>query len=266
MSWRFIWINTLHMAKQVGSNPITGTIDDLNFYVRKDQYLVRLKPGPSRKKFKTHPHYERPRAQSELFARLSSMCGHLRRQLRWGRANVFDGNINGRMMKLFNQLSKLDPEGRPGEWTWQRALHLPQAAGLLSGFVFHEDHPISKILRADIEVDHEMDDKVIITAIPRKKMVCLPNEGTHLGIEFIRISVFEDKHIYRDGSVIFPPTKPSDMPIKIELSLLPPERPGPWLYVLRLVPYHELDGLVIRLEEAVWPMEMVGVRVAEMQY
>lgn len=249
------------MPKQEGENPITGTFGDLNFYKRKGQYLVRQKPGPSRKKFKTHPHFERPRAQSELFGRLSTFCGQLRRTLRRGNVGIFDGNINGRMMKLFSQVSKLDPEGQPGDRVWQRAIHLPQAAGLLTGFAFDDEHPISRILQADLEVVQSGTDKLVITARPRRKMIRMPKGGTHIGMEFFRLAVCPGQRIERDGIVTLPPTLAAEVPRSIELTLMPPECPGPWLTFLRLTPFQESAGQLRRMADEKLPTEIVGVRM-----
>lgn len=249
------------MPRQEGENPITGTFGDLNFYKRKGQYLVRQKPGPSRKKFKTHPHFERPRAQSSLFAQLSSFCGQLRRQLRWGNAGIFDGNINGRMMRLFSQVSKLDPEGQPGDRVWQRAIHLPQAAGLLAGFAFDDEQPITRILQADIEVVQSSTDTLVITALPGRKMVRMPKGGTHIGMEFFRLSVCPGHRIERDGFVALPPTLVAEVPRTIELTLMSPEWPGPWLTFLRLIPFLEFRGQLRRMSDEKLPTEIVGVRV-----
>lgn len=246
------------MPRQAGEHPIIGTFGELNFYKRNGQYLVREKPGPSRQKFKSHPHFALPRAQSDLFGRLSSFCGQVRRRLRWGNARNFDGNINSRMMKLFSAVSKMDPQGQPGDKVWQRALHLPQATGLLSGFAFHEEFPLRSMLLADIEVDTQ-EGRLTILARPRRKMVTLPEGGTHLALEFIRLSTPPGQPVELDGSASLSPTLASTLPRKIELTLLPPARSGPWLFVLRLVPYQESAGRLVRLEEAVLPMEIVGV-------
>ncbi|MEZ5031719.1 MAG: hypothetical protein R2787_09995 [Saprospiraceae bacterium] len=250
------------MPKQAGEHPIIGTFGDLNFYQRNGQYLVRQKPGPSRKRFKSHPHFAIPRAQSELFGRISSFCGQVRRRLRWRNARMFDGQINSRMLRLFSAVSKLDPQGKPGDKVWQRDLHLPQAIGLLSGFAFHDEFPLESILHADIEVDAQQDRRVTITGKPRRRMVTMPEGVTHLSIELLRLSTPPGQPVEVDGSTTFPATLASALPKKIELSLLPPERPGPWLYILRLIPCHEVDGQITWPKGTILPMEIVGVENA----
>ena len=52
------------------------------------------------------------------------------------------------------------------------------------------------------------------------------------------------------------------LPKKTELSLLPPERPGQWLYILRLIPCHEVDGQITWPKGTIMPMEIIGVENA----
>ncbi len=164
------------------------------------------------------------------------------------------------MMRLFSQVSKLDPEGQPGDRVWQRAIHLPQAAGLLTGFAFDDEQPISRILQADIEMVQSGTDKLVITAKSRRKMIRMPRGGTHIGMEFFRLSVCPGQRIEQDGIATLPPTLAAEVPRSIELTLMPPEWPGPWLTFLRLTPFKETGGQLRRMAEEKLPTEIVGVR------
>lgn len=60
------------MAKQHGPIKLTGTLGDTNFYYHKTYgYLVREKPGPSRKRVREGPEFENTRRHNSEFGRAS---------------------------------------------------------------------------------------------------------------------------------------------------------------------------------------------------
>lgn len=60
------------MAKQLGVNPISGTIDGYTYYFNKEYgFLLRHKGGPSKKQVKKSRQYDIPRRNMEEFGRAS---------------------------------------------------------------------------------------------------------------------------------------------------------------------------------------------------
>ena len=97
---------------------------------------------------------------------------------------------------------------------------------------------------------------------PFPLLIEMLDKVTNLVIEFLRLSTLPGQPVEVDGATTFRANMATALPKKTELSLLPPERPGQWLYILRLIPCHEVDGQITWPKGTIMPMEIIGVENA----
>jgi len=123
------------MARQVGPIKITGTIGDLSFYKSGDDYLVRMKGGPSKKKIMSSPSFARTRENISEFGACSQAGALLRRGLN-GLLPLKDGYTYRRMTQLMSRIKNYDRTSLRGERSVDEGLKQAEAKQLLYDFSF----------------------------------------------------------------------------------------------------------------------------------
>jgi hypothetical protein len=104
------------MAKQRGSNPLTGPMDDYSYYFHKDYgFLVRRKGGPSRNQLKKGSHFDIPRRNNSEFGRASNYGRLVRVGFRVFSRYCKDGSMNTRLCCRVLELVKMDKESEFGK-------------------------------------------------------------------------------------------------------------------------------------------------------
>jgi len=132
------------MARQVGPIKITGTIGDLSFYKSGDDYLVRMKGGPSKKKIMSSPSFVRTRENISEFGACSQAGALLRKGLN-GLLPLKDSYVYRRMTQLMGRIKNYDRTSLRGERSVDEGLKQAEAKQLLYDFSFTAN-PLNTVL------------------------------------------------------------------------------------------------------------------------
>jgi len=125
------------MAKQKGIIKIMGTLDDMNFYRRKGKNFVRKAGGGfSGEAFRNNPNYGTIRKNANDFGKCSTVKGHFNKALDPITSIVKDGDLHGRMMKLFTQLKDFDLVHEKGQKQVYEGLRTKTGKDVLLKFNF----------------------------------------------------------------------------------------------------------------------------------
>lgn len=95
------------MAFQAGEIKISGTIDGFSFYNSVYGWLIRRKGGPTSKRFKTSPAFERSRENSEEFTACSKAASAVRKLVIL-HCGIADKSLYHRLIKLMRLLADHD--------------------------------------------------------------------------------------------------------------------------------------------------------------
>ena len=125
------------MATQHGIIHLTGTLGDVNFYLRKGKPVLRQAGGGfSGSAIQTKPSMARVRENAGEFGRVSKAKKALRLGLLPFLKDVRDVTLHGRMMQLFQEIKVLDSVSARGERRFALGLATDAGQRLLQGFAF----------------------------------------------------------------------------------------------------------------------------------
>jgi hypothetical protein len=125
------------MAKQVGILPINGTIDGVNYYVRKGKPVARRAGGGfNGTKIKTSPSMVRVRENGSEFGHCSKVKKVFKDALFPFFKNYKDAELHGRMMQLFLAIKDLDLVSERGRRTIFEGLRNSEGLKLLKNYDF----------------------------------------------------------------------------------------------------------------------------------
>jgi hypothetical protein len=123
------------MAKQKGIVSFIGTINGMNFYLRKGVPVVRATGGGfNGERIKTQPEMVRVRENSSEFGRVSKAKKLFRLGLHPFLKDVADVTLHGRLMRLFQAIKVLDTVSARGERRFEKGLVTPEGHALLLDF------------------------------------------------------------------------------------------------------------------------------------
>ncbi len=123
------------MAKQKGILQLVGTLQGLNFYLRKGVPVVRVAGGGfNGKAIKTKPEMARVRENSSEFGRVSKAKKLFRIGLHPFLKDVADVTLHGRLMRLFQAIKCFDTVSPRGQRQFANGLVTPEGRNLLLQF------------------------------------------------------------------------------------------------------------------------------------
>jgi hypothetical protein len=125
------------MAKQIGIIPISGTLDGINFYLRKGKPVARKAGGGfNGTKIKTSPTMVRVRENGSEFGHCSKVKKVFKDALFPFFVNYKDAGLHGKMMQLFLSIKDLDLISERGKRTVLRGLQSTEGKAMLEQFEF----------------------------------------------------------------------------------------------------------------------------------
>lgn len=125
------------MAKQKGIVHLVGTLNGMNFYLRKGVPVVRAAGGGfNGKAIKTKPEMARVRENAGEFGMVSRAKKVFRLGLHPFLKDVADVSLHGRMMRLFQEVKACDTGAARGQRTFQKGLATDAGRELLLAFGF----------------------------------------------------------------------------------------------------------------------------------
>jgi len=170
------------MGRQIGVIKISGKLNDLSFYKSKDGYIVRTKGGASKARIKTDPAFARTRENNQEFAEINHSGKWIRTSFRNITSNESDALVVSRMVKQLSEVIKLDSMNLRGSRKVGMGLSTIEGKKLMKGFNFNMESLLSKVLKANYQVDSVSGVVRIPDFIPLQDLVCSAS-ATHCRIE-----------------------------------------------------------------------------------
>ncbi|MBF6640273.1 hypothetical protein IVB69_02145 [Flavobacterium sp. J49] len=139
------------MARVIAPFKITGTIDELNFYI--DQNKVNRvrekgKTGVSSEEFKRNPIFEKVKKHSKEFGRAVKYAQGFRATAYHFFNRAKDGSFAGRANKLMFEIIEEDATNQHGERTLENGLLSPDTNKYFEGFEGNKLRPLNNVLKA----------------------------------------------------------------------------------------------------------------------
>lgn len=133
------------MAKQVGPIYITGTIGGVSFYKSGNEYLVRMKGGPTRQQVTNGKNFVRVRENYNEFGNCSKAGKRLRQAVkRWCR--VGDKGLYRRLTQLLTKIKNEDRQAARGQRRVSEGLRNEYGKALLRQFDFNKAARLGDVL------------------------------------------------------------------------------------------------------------------------
>ncbi|MCC7026110.1 MAG: hypothetical protein IT265_04085 [Saprospiraceae bacterium] len=248
------------MGRQIGLIKISGKFNDLSFYKSKDGYIVRTKGGASNARIKTDPAFARTRENNQEFAEINHSGKWIRTSFRNITANESDALVVSRMVKQLSKVIKLDTVNLRGSRKVGMGLSTTEGKKLLKGFNFNIASILSKVLKANYQVDSASGVVRIPDFMPQQDLVC-PASATHCRIDNAWSEIDFTSGVIH--SSISPAVSLVLDQTKSNVVLTPAQAPtgtGILFVVLKVSFFQEMNGEVYSLNnEGLNAMELVSV-------
>ena len=165
------------MAKQAGIIKLKGTIGDIAFYKSGDGHMARFKGGIDKKRIATDPAFQRTRENGAEFGRAGKGGKLLRSSMQLLLQQAKDAKVVSRLTTVLLAIIKTDTLSARG------ARNLTQGElGLLNGFDFNANSPLSTTLSAPYSVGYDRATGVVgleLEAYNPQVQIAAPTGATH---------------------------------------------------------------------------------------
>lgn len=140
------------MAKQKGIVKFEGTLDDINFYMRKGVPVARKAGGGfTAKVIKNSPNMERVRENSSEFGHCSQIKRLIRESLFVLLQDYKDPSLHARMMRLMQEIKVLDVVAERGKRTVVCGLQTHLGKKLFFDFSFTEKYSFKNVVTVTVD-------------------------------------------------------------------------------------------------------------------
>jgi len=128
----------------------TGTISNIVAYRRRDmdQVILRSKGGPSKRKIKTHPHFDITRRNNREFGGRSTVVSWIRQSIT-PLLVLSDYNIAGPLNSLLKPVQEMDKKSELGK----RSVALSVFPSPLEGFQINKRNLFESVVSAPLSFD-----------------------------------------------------------------------------------------------------------------
>lgn len=170
------------MAKQRGFLKIEGKLDDISFFKRKDEFLLRQKGGVSKHRIMNDPRFKRTRENGKEFGMMAKAVKLLRDANAVLINKAKDSDMNLRMMQVMSQIKACDLTSVRGQRQVYVGLGSTEGKELLKGFEFNSQSPLRSVLSAPYSLT-KTTGKVAITDLVPAEQISAPPHATHVSFK-----------------------------------------------------------------------------------
>ena len=229
------------MAKLKSLIKIEGALDGMTFYKGKDGYLVRTKGGVSKNRIQNDPAFIRTRENGTEFGQMAKSGKALRQALTPMLADVKDGTLTARMMKIMTQVKNADTTSVRGSRNAANGLSTAEGKGFLKAFDFNSQAKLKAVLLADYQLNTSTGEVSIINFNPLQHMNA-PVGATHVSLSsgILHVDMLSDEKELQSSNVV-------NLPINgtpTDVSMLPPSVPsgsGQVFYLFKMSFFQEIN-------------------------
>jgi hypothetical protein len=171
------------MANQKGIITLDGTLEGINFYIRKGKPVARKAGGGfTARAIKSKPSMIRVRENNSEFGH----CSKVKKQLRLALLPFLqlhnDTSLHGRMMRMLQEVKNCDPISERGQRTVYKGLQTTMGLKLFTDFAFTPACNIQNILQCDYS--YNPTDFTLTFDLLDINKVKFPSSSTHIEIQF----------------------------------------------------------------------------------
>lgn len=151
------------MAKIIAPFQITGTFDDLSYYMSSGQNLVREKgkSGITKKQFKENPIFNKIRQQSAEFGSCVKKSRTFRLLVKQFYDKAKEVSFAGRVNKLLFEILEEDLKNERGFRKLEEGLATEEGKALLLDFEANKTRPLHKVLKKKIYFEWNNNELII---------------------------------------------------------------------------------------------------------
>jgi hypothetical protein len=232
------------MARQVGPMKISGTLGDMIYYKRGNNFFVKLKSYTNPKHIAKGPGYNAQRANMMEFGHASKAGQLIYLAFAHSHRLAKDVNLGAHLTREVRRVIKSDKHNEYGK----RNI-IDGETSLMEGFEFNENAPLSKVLLAPYTASiNTATGKMQVTIHSQNlhKMVKAPAPATHFIVQLAASSIdFINRQHVSDASSS--ETLPLEGTLTSPLTLtvkLPPNNVHPHFLALRVSFLQECNGAI----------------------
>ncbi len=167
------------MAKQHGFLKVQGKLDDLSFFKRKDEFLLRNKGGVSKERIMGDPRFVRTRENISEFGMVASAGKLVRVANSVLIRKAYDGTLSNRLMQTLTKVKNADTVSGRGKRQVSEGIGTVEGAALLKGFEFNSRAPLAAVLAAPWAVNTATGAVSLTDLIPGEQIKA-PQYATHV--------------------------------------------------------------------------------------
>ena len=202
------------MAIQKGIIKLVGTIDGINFYMRKGVPVARKAGGGfSTKAIKHSPKMKRVRENSTEFGHCSQIKRILKQSFTVLLQDYKDPSLHARMMRLLQEIKVLDVVSERGKRTVPKGLQTDLGKQLFCNFRFTEKYRIDTLQNSTVFIN-PTDFSCSLLGFDVKNL-SFPTGATHVKLSYLVVSYdFEQlSFVTTESSLFIEPDFRTDSPI-----------------------------------------------------
>ncbi|OYU78865.1 MAG: hypothetical protein CFE23_16625 [Flavobacterium sp. BFFFF1] len=231
------------MAKQRGFLKIEGKLDDISFFKRKDEFLLRQKGGVSKHRIMNDPRFKRTRENGTEFGMIAK-AGKMLRDANAVMINkAHDGLLHNRLMQVMSQIKACDVTSPRGERQVYVGLGTAEGKEFLKGFEFNSQSSIRSVLSAPYALV-KATGKVTIADLLPAEQVSAPPHATHVSFRagFLKVNFETGDSAIAYSPVVNLSLEAAAAPVSLTPTAVPANT-GTVLYLLLVEFYQEMNGV-----------------------
>lgn len=240
------------MAKQVGPMKITGTLGNMIYFRKGNNFFVKLKPHVDPKKITHGVGYDRQRANMLEFGHASKASKLIFLAFANSHRLAKDANIIAHLVRDIHKVIKSDKENEFGKRNITDG-----ETSLMEGFEFNENTPLRKVLLSQYAASIDTNTgimQVTLQELELHKMVKAPKAATHFTVQ-LAASAIDFVNTQHVSEVTCSPELSLKEILPAQLTLtaqLPPNQAHPHFLALRIFFLQEHNGVIKPLNTIVY--------------
>ncbi|MFC7772866.1 hypothetical protein [Flavobacterium sp. GCM10027622] len=169
------------MANQKGIIALDGTLEGINFYIRKGKPVARKAGGGfTTKSIKTNPSMVRVRENGSEFGHCSKVKKQLRLALLPFMGLHHDSSFHGRMMRMLQEVKNCDSVSKRGQRIVYQGLQTFMGRRLFTNFTFTNHSTVGTVLQCGVHFNPS-DFTLTLESVDLSKVV-FPSVATHMEV------------------------------------------------------------------------------------
>ena len=237
------------MPKQNGFLKVEGTMGDVSFYKKGEDFFIRSKGGVSKERILTDPAFKRTRENGTEFGTITSAGRLFRNANAILIKKAYDGTLNTRLTHLLAKVKNADLVSVRGQRNITGGLTTPEGKAFLRGFDFNSRSQLRSIFAAPYTLDIATGKLGLTDFIPAEQ-VDAPPHATHVGLQTAFVHVDFGTQL---SEVAYSPMEilPVNM-TSVNLSITPslvPAATGTLFYVFLVEFWQEVNGVQYALND-----------------